>query len=68
MSDDDGTECAATANGIIQCLGMLAEEAAALDLTRTMLAIREALKTCSAEGAERIGLADIPAAFRALLN
>jgi hypothetical protein len=68
MSDDDGTECAATARGIMQCLGMLAEEAASLDLTRTMLAIREALRTCSAEGAERIAMTDMPARFRALLN
>jgi hypothetical protein len=68
MSDNDGTECAATARGIIQCLGMLAEEAASLDLTKTMLAIREALRTCTAEGAERIGIPDIPACFRPLLN
>jgi hypothetical protein len=68
MSEEDGTECPATARGIMQCLGMLAEEAASLDLTKTMLAIREALKTCSAEGAERIGMTDIPVRFRPLLN
>lgn len=50
MIDDDGSDCMATANGILQCLGMLAEEAASLNLSRTMMAIREAVLTCRAEG------------------
>jgi len=50
MDDEGEIECAATPTGIVQCLRMLAEEAAVLNLSRTLLAIKEALETCEREG------------------
>ncbi len=38
-----------TATGILQCLRMLAEEAASLQLTRTLSVLEEAIETCVAE-------------------
>ncbi len=55
MDDDVEIECAATRTGIVQCLRMLAEEAAVLNLSRTLLAIHEALETCEREGSEASG-------------
>ncbi len=49
MNDEDSLSCDATATGILQCLRMLAEEAASLQLTRTLTALREAIETCVAE-------------------
>jgi hypothetical protein len=49
MPDDDPLTCEATATGILQCLRMLADEAASLQLTRTLDALREAIKTCADE-------------------
>lgn len=49
MHEDDSLSCDATATGILQCLRMLAEEAESLRLTRTLVALREAIETCSAE-------------------
>jgi hypothetical protein len=54
MPDDLDTDCAATPSGIMQCLRMLAEEAATLNLSRTLLAIHEALQTCESEGGDAI--------------
>ena len=47
---DDDTEFDVSAAGIAGCLQMLAEEAATLKLSRTLLALREALESCEAEG------------------
>jgi len=51
MTDDDpfASECEANASGIMQCLQMLAEEAASLRLSRTLAALREAIDVCAAE-------------------
>lgn len=49
MHDDDHLACEATATGILQCLRMLAEEAATLQMSRTLIALREAIQTCAAE-------------------
>ena len=38
-----------TARGIVQCLRMLAEEAAALGIARTMDALQAAINVCAAE-------------------
>lgn len=42
-------DCAATASGIFECLRMLAQEAASLNLSRTVGAITAALEACAAE-------------------
>lgn len=47
MDDDDALRASAT--GILNCLRLLAEEAATLRLDRSLLAIREALETVRAE-------------------
>ena len=39
----------ASAGGLIQCLRMLTEEAATLNLTSTCAILREAVATCSSE-------------------
>jgi hypothetical protein len=51
MFDDDLPDAArhATAANILQCLDMLAEEAVNLNLPRTMLALRKAIRACRAE-------------------
>lgn len=51
MVDDDLPEAArqATAANVLQCLTMLAEEAVNLNLPRTMLALRKAIRACHAE-------------------
>ena len=51
MAEDDpfASECEADAGGIMQCLRMLAEEAANLRLSRTLAALREAIDVCAAE-------------------
>ena len=51
MAEDDpfASECEANAAGIMQCLQMLAEEAASLRLSRTLAALREAIDVCAAE-------------------
>jgi hypothetical protein len=47
-----------TARGIVQCLRMLAEEAAVLRMERTLEALRMAIKVCAAEGDAAECLAD----------
>lgn len=47
---DDETECPASAEGIVHCLRMLTEEAAALKLSRTLAALKETLAICESEG------------------
>jgi hypothetical protein len=42
-------ECTATASGIFECLRMLAQEAASLNLSRTLGAITAALEACASE-------------------
>jgi hypothetical protein len=51
MVDDDLPEAArhATAANVLQCLTMLAEETVNLNLPRTMLALRKAIRACQAE-------------------
>jgi len=53
MVDDELPEAAlhATAANVLQCLTMLAEEAVNLNLPRTMLALRKAIRACQAEQA-----------------
>ena len=46
---DIDTDCTATANGIFECLRMLAQEAASLNLSRTLGAITAALEACASE-------------------
>jgi hypothetical protein len=49
-----------TARGIVQCLRMLAEEAASLGMVRTLDALQTAIKVCAAEGdaVETLGESD----------
>jgi hypothetical protein len=53
MVDDELSEAAlhATAANVLQCLTMLAEEAAILNLPRTMVALGKAIRACQAEQA-----------------
>ncbi|MBV9734666.1 MAG: hypothetical protein JO209_02065 [Acidisphaera sp.] len=46
---DDETTPNASATGILQCLRMLAAEAAVLRLERTFIALRDAVRACEAE-------------------
>jgi hypothetical protein len=49
----DDEAVSASAHGILQCLRLLAEEAATLNLKRTLCAIQDALETVADEsGAE----------------
>jgi hypothetical protein len=50
--DDSPRHDDTTATGILQCLRMLAEEATALGLQRTLTALKAALDTCVAESGE----------------
>ncbi len=52
MENDDTVSSDTAATGILQCLRMLAEEAATLHLTRTLAAIRGAIETCASERAD----------------
>lgn len=51
MMDDDFSDTARqqTAAAVLQCLTMLAEEAVNLNLPRTVLALRKAIRACHAE-------------------
>jgi hypothetical protein len=53
MMDDDLPEAVrhATAASVLQCLTMLAEETANLNLPRTMVALHKAIRACQAEQA-----------------
>ena len=53
MIDDDLPDAArlATAASVLQCLTMLAEEAENLNLPRTLLSLRKAIRACHAEQA-----------------
>ncbi len=52
--DADGftDESSPAAEGILRCLQMLAEEAAALQLPRTLAALDRAMATCTTEAAD----------------
>jgi hypothetical protein len=50
MLDDEAVSASAT--GILQCLRLLAEEAAVLNLQRTLLAIQDALEAVADETGE----------------
>jgi len=52
MNNEDTFSSESAATGILQCLRMLAEEAATLHLTRTLAAIRGAIETCASERAD----------------
>jgi hypothetical protein len=55
MLDDEAIS--ASAHGILQCLRLLAEEAATLNLQRTLSAIQDALETAADEsGSETAAL------------
>jgi len=45
----DEEPCNASADGILQCLRLLAEEAATLNLHRTLIAIEDALEAVALE-------------------
>ncbi len=49
MPFDQQDECQATPNGLMQCLRMLVDEAALLQLPHTMCALKEALEACQSE-------------------
>lgn len=51
MMNDDLPDAArlATANAVLECLTILAEEAENLNLPRTVLALRKAIRACHAE-------------------
>ncbi|HBK07450.1 MAG TPA: hypothetical protein DDZ81_16635 [Acetobacteraceae bacterium] len=53
MMDDDLPDAVRqqTAANVLQCLTMLAEEAVNLNLPRTLLALRKAIRACHAEQA-----------------
>jgi hypothetical protein len=70
MSDEPDNESAiaASATGIVQCLRMLAEEAASLNLRQTLEAIREAMQACAAEGSELPTLAHAFRRHRPLIH
>jgi hypothetical protein len=55
MDDEDLALIRPTAQGIVDCLRMLLEEAGALHLQRTRQALQAAMAICSAERAEREG-------------
>jgi hypothetical protein len=56
MIDDELSEAAlhASAANLLQCLTMLAEEAVNLNLPRTMVALRKAIRACRAEQARPV--------------
>jgi hypothetical protein len=58
MIDDDVAEAAqlATAANVLQVLTMLVDEAENLNLPRTMVALRKALRACRAEQARPPGM------------
>jgi hypothetical protein len=51
MNDDDpfASDCRVSTSSILQCLEMLADEADHLQLARTHLALRKAIRACQAE-------------------
>jgi hypothetical protein len=53
MDNDDLALIRPTAQGIVDCLRMLLEEAGALHLQRTRQALQAAMAICSAERMER---------------
>jgi hypothetical protein len=57
FDEETEAECNATADGIVHCLQMLAQEAADLNLPRTLAAIQRALQICHDEGIEAPPLA-----------
>jgi hypothetical protein len=57
-SPDPDTDSDPTASGIVQCLRMLADEAAALGMARTLDALQTAISICAAEGDASEALSD----------
>jgi hypothetical protein len=57
MFDEELPEAArhATVASVLQCLTMLAEESGNLNLPRTMVALRKAIRACQAEQARPAG-------------
>lgn len=49
MWSDEPSDCDATPAGLVQCLGMLAEEAAVLHLPLTLCALHDAMRACLSE-------------------
>ena len=47
--EDFSDDCDATGSGILRCLEMLADEAVALRMQRTLDALLSALETCTSE-------------------
>jgi hypothetical protein len=58
-SEASDSEADPTARGIMQCLRMLAEEAATLQMPRTLDALQAAITACAAEGDDANGVGDI---------
>jgi hypothetical protein len=52
MQDEDATgiDPSASADGIVRCLRMLADEAAGLNLSGTLQALHRAIAVCEGEG------------------
>ena len=51
-TDESVEDCHPAAGGILRCLEMLAEEATALDLPRTLDALHRAMAACAVEAVE----------------
>ena len=51
-ADEPADECGPAADGILRCLQMLADEAAALRLPHTLEALQNAMAACAVEAAE----------------
>jgi hypothetical protein len=58
MNDDAAVAPEASPNGILECLRMLADEAATLRLARTLLALLETVEICRIEA---VGITGMPA-------
>jgi hypothetical protein len=50
-ADDSPPSRQAAATAIVKCLGMLAEEAETMGLSRTLAALRQTIEICNAESA-----------------
>lgn len=59
-SDERPVDVEVSARGIVQCLRMLADEAASLGLTRTGVALETALLICTAEGSAESASSSAP--------
>ena len=68
MDNDDSVRAEAAATGILQCLRMLAEEAASLRLARTVVALQEAIEACESEQTETGFEASLMEAFGRVIH